>query len=403
MDLIAMAIAPGIAICLFIFHRDAYNREPKLNLFASFLLGAVVVYPAAVIEVALNKYVDDTISGIAISAFFVVALTEELAKFIVLRFYAYPKKSFDEPLDGIVYGVMAGMGFATLENILYVLQGGMQTAFLRMFLAVPAHATFGVLMGYHAGKAKFDNKNSGRLLLTGLFWAVLFHGLYDFFLFLQGNRYIKDYISDLLLFMGAVASFIIAIRLSLKLIKQHRLLSQQTFNPTETMTLRKAYPADIPLIREMAYKTWPVTYGNILSKEQLDYMLELIYSEQALKEQMEKNHEFIVVYDGVHPVGFASFSLIEPQTYKLHKIYVLPSQQGKGTGRFIIDQLVKAMKSKGAASLQLNVNRHNNAKTFYEKLGFAVIREEDIDIGKGYFMNDYVMEKKLMQENRGLS
>jgi protease PrsW len=403
MDLIAMAIAPGIAICLFIFHRDAYNREPKLNLFASFLLGAVVVYPAAVIEVALNKYVDDTISGIAISAFFVVALTEELAKFIVLRFYAYPKKSFDEPLDGIVYGVMAGMGFATLENILYVLQGGMQTAFLRMFLAVPAHATFGVLMGYHAGKAKFDNKNSGRLLLTGLFWAVLFHGLYDFFLFLQGNRYIKDYISDLLLFMGAVASFIIAIRLSLKLIKQHRLLSQQTFNPTETMTLRKAYPADIPLIREMAYKIWPVTYGSILSQEQLDYMLELIYSEQALKEQMEKNHEFIIVYDGVHPVGFASFSLIEPQTYKLHKIYVLPSQQGKGTGRFIIDQLVKAMKSKGAASLQLNVNRHNNAKTFYEKLGFTVIREEDIDIGKGYFMNDYVMEKKLMQENRGLS
>lgn len=398
MDLIAMAIAPGIAICLFIFHRDAYNREPKLNLFASFLLGAVVVYPAALIEVALNKYVDDTISGIAISAFFVVALTEELAKFIVLRFYAYPKKSFDEPLDGIVYGVMAGMGFATLENILYVLQGGMQTAFLRMFLAVPAHATFGVLMGYHAGKAKFDNKNSGRLLLTGLFWAVLFHGLYDFFLFLQGNRYIKDYISDLLLFMGAVASFIIAIRLSLKLIKQHRLLSQQTFNPTETRTLRKAYPADIPLIREMAYAIWPVTYGNILSKEQLDYMLELIYSEQALKEQMEKNHEFVMVYDGVHPVGFASFSLIEPQTYKLHKIYVLPSQQGKGTGRFIIDQLVKAMKTKGAVSLQLNVNRHNNAKTFYEKLGFAVIREEDIDIGKGYFMNDYVMEKRLKSD-----
>lgn len=402
MDLIALAIAPGIAICLFIFHRDAYNREPKRNLFASFILGAVVVYPAALIEVALNKYSDDTITGIAISAFFVVALTEELAKFIVLRFYAYPKKSFDEPLDGIVYGVMAGMGFATLENILYVLQGGMQTAFLRMFLAVPAHATFGVLMGYYAGRAKFDSKNSGRLLLTGLFLAVLFHGLYDFFLFLQGNRYIKDYISDLLLFMGAVASFIIAIRLSLKLIKQHRLLSQQTFNPIETIAIRKAYPADIPLIREMAYKIWPVTYGSILPKEQLDYMLELIYSEPSLKEQMEKNHEFIMVYDGVHPVGFASFSLIEPQTYKLHKIYVLPSQQGKGTGRYIIDQLVKAMKTKGATSLQLNVNRHNNAKTFYEKMGFIVIKEEDIDIGKGYFMNDYVMEKRLMPEDRGL-
>jgi RsiW-degrading membrane proteinase PrsW (M82 family)/ribosomal protein S18 acetylase RimI-like enzyme len=396
MDLIALAIAPGIAICLFIFHRDAYNREPKRNLFAAFLLGAATVFPAAGIETGLNIYLDNTIKSTAISAFLVVALTEELGKFVVLRFYAYPKKSFDEPLDGIVYGIMIGMGFATLENILYVQKFGMQTAFLRMFLAVPAHATFGVLMGYHAGNAKFDAANSTKFLLTGLLWAVLFHGLYDFFLFLQGNPYIKDYISDLLLFAGAVASFIIAIRLSLKHIKRHRLLSQQTFNPTETTTLRKAYPADIPLIREMAYKIWPVTYGNILPKEQLDYMLELIYSEQALKEQMEKNHEFILVYDGVHPVGFASFSLIEPQTYKLHKIYVLPSRQGKGTGRFVIDQLVKAMKSKGAVSLQLNVNRYNNAKSFYEKMGFAVIREEDIDIGKGYFMNDYVMEKKLM-------
>jgi ribosomal protein S18 acetylase RimI-like enzyme len=161
------------------------------------------------------------------------------------------------------------------------------------------------------------------------------------------------------------------------------------------MVIRKAYPADIPLIRDMAYKIWPVTYGSILSQEQLDYMLKLIYNEKVLHEQMEQHIEFIIVYDGVHPVGFASSSLIEPQVYKLHKIYVLPSQQGKGTGRFIIDQLVKAMKAKGATTLQLNVNRHNNAKAFYEKLGFAVIKEEDIDIGNGYFMNDYVMEKKF--------
>ena len=185
-------------------------------------------------------------------------------------------------------------------------------AFLRMFLSVPAHATFGVLMGYYAGKAKFDRSNSTRLLFLGLFWAVLFHGIYDFFLFLQGNPYIKDYISDLLLFIGAIASFIIAIRLSLKHIKKHRILSQQTYNPTETMTIRKAYPADIPLIRDMAYKIWPQTYGSILSQEQLDYMLNLLYSEKALHEQMEGNIEFILVYDGVHPVGFASFGLTEP-------------------------------------------------------------------------------------------
>ncbi|HKZ64755.1 MAG TPA: GNAT family N-acetyltransferase [Chitinophagaceae bacterium] len=165
--------------------------------------------------------------------------------------------------------------------------------------------------------------------------------------------------------------------------------------PTETMTIRKAYPADIPLISNMAYKIWPQTYGNILSQEQIDYMLNLFYSEKVLHEQMQENIEFIIAYDGVHPVGFASFGLIEPRVYKLHKIYVLPSQQGRGTGRFIIDQLEKAMKAKGATSLQLNVNRQNNAKNFYEKLGFAIIKEEDIDIGNGYFMNDYVMEKTL--------
>jgi len=396
MELIALAIAPGIAICLFIFHRDAYNREPKLNLFASFMLGAAVVFPVAYIEIFFSKFSDNTISGTAITAFLAVALTEEIGKFFVLRFYAYPKKSFDEPLDGIVYGVMIGMGFATLENILYVQKFGIQTGFLRMFLAVPAHATFGVLMGYHVGKGKFDRPNKSRLLFLGLFWAVLFHGLYDFFLFLQGNPYIKGYISDLLLFIGAIASFIIAIRLSLNHIKQHRLLSQQTYNPTATMVIRKAYPADIPLIRDMAYKIWPATYGSILAQGQIDYMLELIYSEKALHEQMENNTEFILVYDGVHPVGFASFSQIKPQVYKLHKIYVLLSQQGKGTGRFIIDQLVKAMKAKGATTLQLNVNRQNNAKGFYEKLGFVVMKEEDIDIGNGYFMNDYVMEKQLI-------
>ena len=161
------------------------------------------------------------------------------------------------------------------------------------------------------------------------------------------------------------------------------------------MLIRKAFPDDVSLIREMAYKIWPQTYNNILLKDQLEYMLDLFYSKQSLLKDMEQGVEFILVYDGPHPAGFASFSRLQPEVYKLHKIYVLPSQQGKGTGRFIIEQLIKVMKQNGATTLQLNVNRHNNAKMFYEKLGFAVIHEEDIDIGSGYFMNDYVMEKKF--------
>jgi len=161
------------------------------------------------------------------------------------------------------------------------------------------------------------------------------------------------------------------------------------------MTIRKASSADASLIRDMAYEIWPETYSQILSKDQLEYMLGLFYNEQKLKTEIEQGVEFILVYEDVQPAGFASFSKTEPEVYKLHKIYVLPSQQGKGTGRFIIDEVIKAIKQVGAMALQLNVNRNNNAKLFYEKLGFVVIREEDIDIGHGYFMNDYVMEKKL--------
>jgi RsiW-degrading membrane proteinase PrsW (M82 family)/ribosomal protein S18 acetylase RimI-like enzyme len=400
-NLLALAIAPGLAICLFIFHRDAYNREPKRNLILSFFLGACSIITAIFVEGLLKDIPSKTISGTAVSAFLVVALTEELGKFLVLRYYAYRRKSFDEPLDGIVYGVMISMGFATLENVLYVakyaeLGQGYQIAFLRMFTAVPAHATFGVLMGYHVGKAKFDSVNETRLLLTGLFWAVLFHGAYDYCLFLQGLPAIKDIISDGFLFLGAIISFIIAIRLSFKHIKTHRRLSQQTYRPEETMSLRKGYPHDIPLIRDMAYKIWPVTYGNILSKDQLDYMLNLIYSEQALNDQMKSDHEFFMLYDGVQPIGFASYGLVEPNKFKLHKIYVLPSYQGKGAGRFVIGELINAIKRKGGTSLLLNVNRNNPAKSFYEKSGFVVIKEEDIDIGSGYFMNDYVMEKSLV-------
>jgi ribosomal protein S18 acetylase RimI-like enzyme len=296
---------------------------------------------------------------------------------------------------------MISMGFATLENILYVAKSaelgiGYQVAFLRMFTAVPAHATFGVLMGYHAGKAKFEPPNELRLLITGLLWAVVFHGAYDFCLFLQGSPAVKDYISDGLLFLGAILSFAIAIRLSLKHIKMHRRLSQKTYNPTETMTLRKAYAHDVPLIRDLADRIWPQAYNEILPADKIEYMLKTLYSEQTLTSQIESGIEFVIVYDGVEPIGFAAAGMEEPHVFKLHKLYILPSYQGKGVGRFVIQQIIKAIRQKGAVSFLLNVYRHNDkAKTFYEKMGFTVIKEVDIDIGEGYFMNDYVMELKV--------
>lgn len=400
MDYIALAIAPGLAICLFIFHRDAYNREPKLNMIVSFILGAVSVIPAFFIETYFYDGFSSSITGMAMRAFLVVALTEEACKFTALKFYSYRQRSFDEPLDGIVYAVMVSMGFATVENILYVTNSaeagiGYQVALLRMFLSVPAHATFGVLMGYHVGRAKFNPARQTALLVLGLFWAVFFHGTYDVLLFWQKTDEMEDYASDIALFAGAVISFIVALRLSWKLIAKHRHLSQLTYMPTASLSLRRAIEKDIPLIRELSYKIWPHTYSAIISAEQIEYMLKLMYSEDALLGQMKEKHEFIIVNDGKEPVGFASFSLLEPGIYKLHKIYVMPQNQGRGTGKFVISELLKAIHRKGGTTLRLNVNRNNKAKEFYEKLGFTVINEEDIDIGNGYFMKDYVMEKKV--------
>lgn len=161
------------------------------------------------------------------------------------------------------------------------------------------------------------------------------------------------------------------------------------------LKIRKATSKDIPLIRELTFKVWPQTYAAIVSREQIEYMMEMMYSEASLLKQMNDGCRFIIAYDNNEPVGFASCQETEPSLFKLHKIYVLNTQQGKGTGKFMIEYLLNDIRQKGGSALQLQVNRHNKARNFYEKLGFVTIQEADFDIGNGYFMNDYVMEKKL--------
>jgi ribosomal protein S18 acetylase RimI-like enzyme len=124
-------------------------------------------------------------------------------------------------------------------------------------------------------------------------------------------------------------------------------------------------------------------------------MLEMMYSEPSLKKQMGDGCQFILVYDEGELVGFASYQEIKPAAWKLHKIYVLASQQGKGTGKFVINHILEEIRKQEATSLQLQVNLNNKAKGFYEKLGFREIKIINLDIGNGYFMNDYIMEKKL--------
>ena len=160
--------------------------------------------------------------------------------------------------------------------------------------------------------------------------------------------------------------------------------------------IKNAGVIDIPLIRELTSRVWPQTYASILSQAQIDYMLEMMYSETSLKEQMTQDGcRFIIVYEDGNPVGFASYNEEQPHRWKLNKIYVLPAQQGKGTGKFMIDYIIEEIKKSKGNSLFLQVNRYNNAKVFYERLGFTEVDFINLDIGNGYFMNDYIMEKKL--------
>jgi len=216
--LLTLAIAPVAAIIWFVYSRDKYDKEPTKLLVYSFFMGIASVVPALIGSSMGGEffYVSSNPIMTAIYAFGVVALSEEFAKFIFLRQIIFKYKAFDEPYDGIVYAVMVGMGFATFENLLYVADGGLETALLRMFTAVPAHAVFGVAMGYWVGLAKFDRKNRATYLFRGLVVAVLLHGAYDFFL-MQSNIP--------LLFVLSFVGLFLTIRWSLKAIRKHNELS----------------------------------------------------------------------------------------------------------------------------------------------------------------------------------
>jgi len=164
------------------------------------------------------------------------------------------------------------------------------------------------------------------------------------------------------------------------------------------ITISEATAEDIKTIQEITYITWPITYGNILSGEQLDYMLDLIYSDEALNNQFEKNEQlFYLISKDETTLGFIGIEhhYKNESVTRIHKIYLLPETQGKGFGKKVIEEIEKLALENHSKSLSLNVNRFNSALTFYEKIGFKIIDEVNVDIGNGYFMEDYIMEKHL--------
>lgn len=162
------------------------------------------------------------------------------------------------------------------------------------------------------------------------------------------------------------------------------------------MIIRIASELDIPLISELAVKTWWPSYSSIISDEQISFMLEDMYSAGSLQKQMNSGIDFLIAERENMAIGFAAYSLIdtENQVFKLHKLYVLPTEQGLGTGKKLIDEVSSSAKLKGGKILELNVNRGNPAQYFYKKMAFDIYQTLDINYHH-FVLNDYVMRKEL--------
>lgn len=216
-DLIVMLIILGVAtIPVFILlayfnHRDKGEKEPKALRKKVFRWGIAVTFFAAVIEGAIELSVYDMFSGqppllyLLLMPFLVVALTEESLKYWVVKEFALPNKKFNEVMDGITYCIIASMGFAILENIMYTFQYGWQTGVMRAVTAVPAHALFSGIMGHYLGVAKFtkDPEQARRLRRRGLMAGVFFHGLYNFLL-MSGIPVLAFMVFPLLAYMATL-------------------------------------------------------------------------------------------------------------------------------------------------------------------------------------------------------
>lgn len=161
----------------------------------------------------------------------------------------------------------------------------------------------------------------------------------------------------------------------------------------------KASVEDIMCIHDMADVAFRHTYKDILSPDQIEYMMEWMYSPSSLRRQMEEGHVYYIAYSDGEPCGYVS---VQPdgvgeddrEVYHLQKIYVLPTEQGSGLGRLLFDTVVSHVRKFSGnvpARIELNVNRNNSAVGFYQHLGMTVLRQGDFDIGDGYYMNDYIM------------
>ena len=210
-----LAVLPSVLLLLFVVRRNKNSRDPMSLLVWLAVLGAVSTIPAVIVELVGGGllYYMGLESGTAVyelvDCFFIVAMIEELGKFLGMLILTWKNKNFDHSYDGVIYGVCSSLGFATLENILYVFQGGIGLGILRAVTAIPLHCSCGVIMGYFYSKAR-ENANKGEgaagNMLIAYFSAMGIHGLYDFVLSIDDTSVI---LCILVLILSVVLMFLL--------------------------------------------------------------------------------------------------------------------------------------------------------------------------------------------------
>ena len=187
-SLLFISIAPVLIIALYIYIRDKYEKEPFICLLKALLSGILIVFPIVVLEKVLYSFFsgNSEIVRAAYNAFIVASFSEEGFKYLAFMILFWSNSNFNEKFDGIVYAVFISMGFAAIENILYVHRGGYDVGYLRAITAVPAHALFGTVMGYHLGIARFYPERRINQLVLAFSMPFIWHGVYDFLL--MGQR-----------------------------------------------------------------------------------------------------------------------------------------------------------------------------------------------------------------------
>lgn len=213
MNLVVMAIAPVAIILIYVYSYDKYEKEPLWLMALCVLAGCLSVLPILLMEQILSipmSYMTGYDKA-GWNAFVVAAFSEELYKFIAVMLVVWRSPHFNEKFDGIVYAVCVSMGFAMVENIMYVLESGVSTAYMRAITAVPAHAVMGITMGYFLGLAKMNPETRVNNLIRSLLAAIMIHGAYDFIL-----------MSEMPYFMSIFVIYVIALyRYGIKRMKEH--------------------------------------------------------------------------------------------------------------------------------------------------------------------------------------